>query len=304
MISTEPVTFEEAWAFAREKQLLPTSLTSAELSAIHAQLKQRAVFSAQMTLAGFLDTLQKNLELIASGNEDEHGRIRSIPEAKAQLLKTLDRLGYMPKPGEEGTLLDHASDARLQLIVETNVLDTLGAGRYEAGTDEQALDINPGWRLVRMVQSRVQRDWAKRWDDAGASVNWKGASQSEMVALKNSPIWQALGNGAGGYRDTLGNPWAPFAFKSGMNTISAPRAECEALGLLTPGQRLTPPPKRDLNETLQASAGQFSAELQHALASNPDLRMEGGVLTLARNEAAVNAKAMVAALLELTEEAA
>lgn len=304
MISTEPLTFEEALAFATAKQVLPTSLTSLELSTVSAALKRRSTFSAQMTLAGFLDVLKKQNELIAAGTTDEFGRLRSIPEAKAQLQKWLHANGYMPKPGEEGTLLDHSSDRRLQLMIETSVLDTMGYGRYEAGTDEVALDVNPGWELVRVINSRVHRDWPKRWQAAGESVGWVGASKVEMIALKNSPIWQALGNGAGGYEDTLGNPWAPFAFNSGMNTISVSREKCEELGILSVGQKLEAPAKRDLNESLEASAAQFSAELQHQLALDPELTIRDGVLRLAQNETAANCRASVLAFLELAEVAA
>ena len=53
-----------------------------------------------------------------------------------------------------------------------------------------------------------------------------------MVALKSSGIWEALGDGAGGYDDTLGNPYPPFAFNSGMWTQDVSRADCESLGLL------------------------------------------------------------------------
>ena len=53
-----------------------------------------------------------------------------------------------------------------------------------------------------------------------------------LVALKNSPIWQALGDGVGGYNDTLGNPYPPFAFDSGMAWVGVDRSECIKLGLV------------------------------------------------------------------------
>ena len=52
-----------------------------------------------------------------------------------------------------------------------------------------------------------------------------------MVALKSSPIWQALGDGVGGFKDTLGNPYPPFAYSSGMGWTDISRRECAELGL-------------------------------------------------------------------------
>lgn len=298
MISTEPIAFDEALAFARAKRLLPTSLTSAELRTVEVQLKRRAVFSARMTMAGFLDVLAHQIQLISGGGEDATGRLRSIPEAKAQLREWLVASGYLPKPGEEDSVKDFLSDGRLQLIVETNVLDTMAKGRWDAGNDPDILDELPAWRLVRTVQSRVPRNWEQRWAAAGAAVDWKGAVATPWVALKNSPIWQALGDGAGGYEDTLGNPWPPFAFNSGMNVVSVPREECEQLGLLQPGETVAPAARHDLNESLESSVTRFDEALQSALAADPELEIRDGILRLATNDA----RARVAAFLALADD--
>ena len=57
-----------------------------------------------------------------------------------------------------------------------------------------------------------------------------------MIALKSSPIWAALGAGAGGFRDTLGNPYPPFAYGSGLDWDDVERERCEELGLIGPGE--------------------------------------------------------------------
>ena len=57
-----------------------------------------------------------------------------------------------------------------------------------------------------------------------------------MAALKSSGIWRALGDGEGGFNDTLGNPYPPFAFRSGMWTVELDRGEAEELGLLAEGE--------------------------------------------------------------------
>ena len=98
----------------------------------------------------------------------------------------------------------------------------------------------PAWELIRHGQRRVPRDWPARWKSAGDAVGWVGASRDfgRMVALKDSPIWQALGNGVGGYDDALGNPYPPFAIGSGMNWLGVDRRDCIKMGLI--GERDQP----------------------------------------------------------------
>ena len=77
-----------------------------------------------------------------------------------------------------------------------------------------------------------------------------------MVALKSSPIWQALGDGAGGYRDTLGNPYPPFAYNSGLDWSDVDAEECAELGLSTddarsPGKADLSPGEREIADAVQ-----------------------------------------------------
>jgi len=65
-------------------------------------------------------------------------------------------------------------------------------------------------------------------------------NHGRMAALKSSGIWQALGDGAGGYLDTLGNPYPPFAFNSNMWTRELSRAEAVELGLIEPDEPAQP----------------------------------------------------------------
>ena len=64
--------------------------------------------------------------------------------------------------------------------------------------------------------------------------------KDRFIALKTSPIWQALGDGAGGFRDTLGNPYPPFAYSSGMAWVAVDRETCERLGLSGPEPETVP----------------------------------------------------------------
>lgn len=282
MTFDDPIPFEEALEYARKKKLLPTTMGSAQIRKLEAEVKRRSVFSAKMTKMDILRVLKRQVVLIAGGIEDEDGRLRSIPEAKAQLNEALKKIGWKTQPDKEGTLQDFFSDRRRQLMIETSVLDTMGYGRTEAELDPAAMDVNPGWELVRMVQPiGAPRDWPARWRAAGESIGWEGAIAWPMIALKTSPIWQALGNGAGGYEDTLGNPWPPFAYSSGMNRIEISRADCEDAGLIKPGQIQNAQGLPGMNQNLEASLSDFDAELRAAFSGDPLLKVHGLKLRVA-----------------------
>ena len=77
-----------------------------------------------------------------------------------------------------------------------------------------------------------------------------------FLALKSSPIWQALGDGVGGFRDTLGNPYPPFCYSSGMAWLDADRETCERFGLDCPDSSALPdvslsPAESDILEAAQ-----------------------------------------------------
>ncbi len=291
MTFDKPEEFDEAIAWAQRKGLLRNDLPHAVLTRLKQQLKQRAIWSARLNVAGPLQTLKDNLELIVGGGEDGHGRIGSITEAKAQLDEAA--AGVKIAPVGTPKMQDFHSDARRQLIVQTNVLDTLGAAQHVRAQDPVALDVNPGRELVRLRIPKggeaAERDWVERWHDAmdeiGSDADHGCTDPDEadgrMVALVNHPIWQALGDGAGGHEgDALGNPWAPFALSSGMGQEPVPRDECIDLGILGENERLEPDDSIDINEGLEASADKFDAAMKDALVGG-GVKLIDGILKIA-----------------------
>lgn len=94
------------------------------------------------------------------------------------------------------------------------------------------LDLFPAWRLVSFAADEDQETWKGRWLAAGESVEWKDAIKDQFVARKDSPIWQALGNGVGGYEHTaIGNPYPPFTLDSLMSWVDMDRDEARRAGL-------------------------------------------------------------------------
>jgi len=207
------------------KTPLPTHLDSREIrERWAAELRRRALFSAKTAEAGYLERMQGLLAEVATGRIDD-------ATARLRLLQSLESIGYQPEPGEQGGLTDLASARRLQLIVRTQVEMAQSAARISRQTPE-ALEAFPAWRLARTGTRQVPRgDWTERWRVAGESVGWEGAVRTSLVARKDSPIWQAIGDGAGEYQDTLGNPYPPFAYSSGMGWIDVSADEAARLGL-------------------------------------------------------------------------
>ena len=205
----------------------PTALDTAGIRAQWSQrLREQALFSARMTLQGYLDRVQTVLMQVADGTLDTSA-------ARLALTDKLAELGYTPEPGTAGTLRDARTLARLNLVLKTNRQTAASLAQLAESEDPQVAALFPAWELASGGYRKQHRtDWPQRWKAAGERVAWRGAHRTKMVALKNSPIWQALGDGAGGFRDTLGNPYPPFAFGSSYEWVPVDRLEAKELGLL------------------------------------------------------------------------
>ena len=223
----------------RIKELLPTSLGSEEIrEQIAADILRRSVFSARMENARYLAKIREVATAMAAGEIN-------AADARAQLLTVLEQMGHSPQ--DEGGLRNPASIRRLNLILDTQTQMASSVATLSEQTDATLYQW-PAWELTRMETRAVPRaDWMQRWTAAGNSVGWNGALKRSLIALKSSPIWQALGDGAGGFKDTLGNPYPPFAYSSGMNWREVDRETCEKLGLLKSGSPAATPERPSLS---------------------------------------------------------
>jgi hypothetical protein len=244
--------------------LLPTNLGSGELRQLDAAIKRQSIFSARTLSEYYLGKIKNTVESIINPKQVEReGNDQTVTEgfnpatARQELRSVLQQLGYSPAAGEEGTIKDLASDGRLQLVVNTNTQLAQGAGAFIKSNDPDVVDEYPAWALVRFEDREHPRNWDGDGEEKKGSPfgsRWMLAAQTcgdvdaarildstgRMVALKSSDIWQALGDGAGGFEDTLGNPFPPFAFNSGMWTQDVSRADAEELGLLDKGEKAEP----------------------------------------------------------------
>ncbi len=282
----------------RSREVFPTDLGSADIRGLSRELRMRSVFSARTTNAEYLGEVAEVVDDMLSGKINmATGRLR--------LLRKLKELGYDPEtgfpgdmaaipPAERGSLQDLSSESRLNLMLETNQRIAANYGRMVAGNTPYARHAYPAWELVRLYVRNVPRGtpeshsagWTARWSDAGEAAGWEGAMQDRMIARKDSPVWHMLGAGAGGYQDTLDNPFPPFAFNSGMAWRAVGLARCVELGLVAIDEmsaemqaELTPDEK-----TANKMFDDLPDDLQDELRRELDNDREGERLRLAHEE--------------------
>lgn len=227
----------QAMRLARERSLLPTALGSAEIQEMTLRLKERVFFSARTANLQYLQELKKLVDRAVKGE----GINNDLAQLRIEARRMLARLGYDPEqgfpgdaelgipPAAAGSLRDLSSEKRLNLIMDTQAQLARGLGMKLRGIDRS--DRYPAWELVRLMKfsSEHQREWLKRWKIAAENVNWEGVSKAafeegRMIALKSSPIWQALGSSAL-FPDALNTDHSPFAFNSGMGWREVPLDE-------------------------------------------------------------------------------
>lgn len=247
-----PTPFREALRRQDVRRVMPTNLSTADLQAMDAGILRSSFFSAKNTLVGFLDAAKAKITRFL--NPEEVSRPggetvlegESLATARAGLREVLQDLGYQPDPGKRGTIEDFGSTQRLELVIKTNAQVAQGYGQWKQGMDEAVLDEWPAQELFRAEERKDERDWSVRWLAAAREAGDDEAlgaygTTGRMVARKDSPVWQALGDGAGGFdSDALHNPYPPFAFNSGMDVMDVTRDDAIALGLIGRDDQVVP----------------------------------------------------------------
>ena len=176
-----------------QKALVASNLDSREWNSVQAGLRNRAFLSSGVAQANILSLLRRRSANHAAGLTD-------ISMLRMNIRSFLQHEHYQPRPGEANTIKDLTSKARLDVILKTNVATARGFVRYANGMSPGAYAAFPAMKLLRIRQRKQGRAWDARWKAAGDSVGWEGATPDfgTRTALKDSPIWQALGEGAGG----------------------------------------------------------------------------------------------------------
>ena len=220
------------------KTVLPTSLDSTGFrERWGVRIHEQALMSARTTQERYLLRLQAVLAEVADGRVND-ARARELLIGELRSMGYNSEAGGFPgdagiPPATPGSLTDLASRMRLNLIIRTNQQTAQALGQIARSEDPVIAELYPAYELRSgSYRRRHRQDWPARWSAAGSAVGWEGALPHRMWALKSSPIWQALGDGEGGYRDTLGNPYPPFAWGSSYIWRDRNRQECIEAGLI------------------------------------------------------------------------
>jgi hypothetical protein len=261
MIFGRAINFRQALESQEARRWLPTGLGTADLAEIDAELLRRSMFSAKVADFAHLDEIGTGISDVLSGQLD-------IATARLRIKQHLWRTGYQAPPDKVGGLEDFASDARTNLQLSVNVEMMRGLGNYIQGQQADVLDMWPAQRLVRVIDTKVQRDWDQRWKDAG------GPAGTGNVALKNDPVWVNLSR--------FRNPYPPFDYNSGMGVEDVTRREAMALDLIDLHTRLFPDNVTgDINRGVQATHAIQDKRLKAALEKSGIGRFdEAGVFVL------------------------
>lgn len=250
-----PIPFLAALQRLAVRGTMPTHLSTAELQQLDGDILRGSFFSARTTLVPYLDKMREVIRasLAPASGDRFHDDGRPITEGmnladgRLALSRELQRLGYRPDADKFGTIEDLGSRRRLDLVIETNVGISRGYGEHLEAIDDDVLLAYPAQELYRAGEPKVRRDWHRRWRAAANAVGDEDAIRildetGQMIARKDSPIWQALGDGAGLPEDERGdalhNPYAPFAFGSNMRTRDVARSRAIELGIIRRDERV------------------------------------------------------------------
>lgn len=249
----------------RQKVPVLSELRTRQWDAVPVWIRERAFWMSSVVQAEVLDTFRQVTDRATRGE-------LSPGEAREAITERLESLGYTPEPGQAGTIKDLRSLARQNVAYQTNQSQVRNWALWQR--QQATLGAFPAKRLVRMRQSKKQRDWDARWAEALAKTGMAdGAARSEHVALVNHPIWSRLSR--------FGTPYPPFDFNSGMGVEPVDREEAEALGLLDGEvEEMMQPQDRGMNDGLEASPRIDTQEVRDALAKQLGglARWEGKVL--------------------------
>lgn len=253
---------ESTLAGLARKKVLPSALSSAEQRAkFSAEFHRLNFTSARTLLTDLLDAYKEKVGKIINPvtvtREDGSLKTQGLDPATARLeIKQLQHSSGMVKG--DGSITDLTSDARINLVIQTNRDVMQGMGWFIQGNDPAALDAFPAQELIRVEGREKPRDWQGRFRHFAEIVGDTDALRvmaetGRMIARKDSPVWEALGAGDDIYNDTLGNPFPPFAFNSGMDVQDISYTEALDFGLIQPGEAVRPQLPDDLSTLLKAA---------------------------------------------------
>ena len=263
MIFSDPTSLSEAVKALLARDIMPTDLDSDGIRQLDAALRNQSFFSATTTNEYLLQLYRDRIAgILHPVPADGQATTDFSPAYVRQAVKDLlAEIGFQPEPDQRGTIQDLSSDARINLVIQTNVDLARGQGLWIANQNPAILDEWPAQELFRAESREQPRKWLERWREAGAptgdpiGTGWTITPDERLIALKNHDIWNWIGS-SDLFDDALDVIWPPFAFNSGMWVRDVDRAETETYGLLDTGDAAPAP--MDIITALKAFADKIS----------------------------------------------
>lgn len=248
---------EDAMLHHGSKTPIGSALRTKGLSQLPLELRLTGQFSAGVESVQVLQRIQDGIKDVLAQARDANGALVNRTKFIEGLQKLGIKEGLKPKdPKKVGGLQDITSERRLDLIYSMQTGLAYGHANWKRGMDPAILEAVPAQRLTRVRRAKKPRNWSVRWAQAGGKVAWAGAIKTDHVALKTSPIWEALSR--------FGYPYPPFDFNSGMWVKDVLRPEAVRLGLIDQKAEVKPNDK-GFADKLEASVKDVSTELKQAL---------------------------------------
>ena len=150
--------------YMTRKHNVPSELRSKEWKDVQAQIRERAFFMASVANAKELHKWRSVMEQVTSG-------AMSPGQAREEMRRYLEKIGYSPDPGLAGTIKDRSTVQRMKVSIDTNVAMARGwAARNEAlddgyhslgrRRDQKKLGREMGTSSPRRQLERCSPQWA------------------------------------------------------------------------------------------------------------------------------------------------
>lgn len=227
------------------KTEVPTWARTADWDKLPAALRRRSFFSAALEDARALSAERKAVADLLQG-ASKNGKLYRRDTAITELRAMMKARGL--DTGAPDALTNPAAAKRIALVIDTNRAQAQGYARFKRSSSGGALLAFPAQELVRIRNSKEQRDWQARWIAAGGKL-----TNGRMIALKTDPIWVAL--------NRFGVPYPPFDFNSGMGVKDISRREAIALGIMAADWKPESDPVQDFNAEVEADVSNVHPDL-------------------------------------------
>ena len=175
-----------------KKALVASNLDSKEWNTIQAALRNRAFFSSCVAEANILQAMRHRAAEYAARGVD-------ISEARKQMRADLERMHYAPKEGDEGTIKDLFSEARLNVILKHNLDQARGMIQRASGMTPGAFAAFPALEFKRIHRRDslcgqiLLRNFGDQVAIENSVVSWQGNLIQDVISGKRKKAQLGVG---------------------------------------------------------------------------------------------------------------